>query len=57
VSDSHQVTKRADIRYALLRAKVIMSMLQGTMALEGQGLDKKTVREMTKQTAEDLLKG
>jgi len=42
-------------RRALLKAKRLTSMLQGTMALEGQGLDKRTLRAMTKQSARELL--
>lgn len=30
-------------------------MLQGTMGLEAQGLDRKTLREMTMRTARELL--
>ena len=32
-------------------------MLQGTMGLEGQGLDRKTLREMTRRTTLELLAG
>ena len=42
-------------RLALKRAKMITSMLQGTMGLEGQALDQKTLKAMTKQTAKELL--
>ena len=40
---------------AIRKAKKLMGMLQGTMGLEGQGLDRKTLREMTKRTARELL--
>lgn len=43
------------LRKAIRRAKVVVSMLQGTMGLEGQGLDRKTLREMRRQTIRDLL--
>jgi hypothetical protein len=42
-------------RQALRKAKRITGMLQGTMGLEGQGLDKRTLWGMTKQTARELL--
>ncbi len=42
-------------KQALRRAKRITRMLQGTMGLEGQGLDRKTLRELTKRTARELL--
>jgi hypothetical protein len=42
-------------RLALTKARRLTGMLEGTMSLEGQGLDKKTLRAMTKQSARDLL--
>ena len=42
---------------AVRKARRITRMLQGTMGLEGQGLDRKTLREMTKKTARELLVG
>jgi hypothetical protein len=32
-----------------------MRMLQGTMAMEGQGLDRAVLKAMAKRTARDLL--
>jgi hypothetical protein len=43
-------------RKALRKAKMLAGMLQGTMGLEGQGLDKRTLRAMTKRAAEGFLK-
>jgi len=42
-------------RRALEQARKITGMLQGTMGLEGQGLDKRTLKMMTKRTAKELL--
>ncbi len=42
-------------RQALRKARKITAMLQGTMGLEGQGLDRKTLREMIKRTAPSFL--
>lgn len=42
-------------RQALKKARRITSMLQGTMGLEGQALDRRTLWSMTKQTARELL--
>jgi hypothetical protein len=47
--------RREATRQAWIKAKVIIGMLQGSMALEGQGLGEKTLRAMTKQTVRDLL--
>jgi len=46
---------RQKVRQVLLKARKITGMLQGTMGLEGQALDKQTLRAMTKQTAKELL--
>lgn len=46
---------RHQVRQALLKARKITGMLQGTMGLEGQALDKRTLKVMTKQTARELL--
>lgn len=46
---------RQTIRQVIRKARKITGMLQGTMGLEGQALDKKTLRAMTKQTARELL--
>jgi hypothetical protein len=42
-------------RRALRKARMVTRMLQGTMGLEGQGLDRATRRTMTKRTATELL--
>ncbi len=42
-------------RRALVKARRLTSMLQGTMALEGQGLDKKALWALTKESARELL--
>jgi hypothetical protein len=53
---SEQVgNSRQKYRRALEQARKITAMLQGTMGLEGQGRDKKTLKEMTRRTAEELL--
>ncbi len=43
------------VRRAISTAKEINSMLQGTMGLEGQGLDGKTLRDLKRDTVADLL--
>ncbi len=43
------------LREAMLKARRITSMLQGTMSLEGERLDRQTRREMTKRSARDFL--
>lgn len=43
------------LRKVIRRAKQLTSMLQGTMVLEGQGLDKKFLREMKRKTIKELL--
>lgn len=44
-----------DLRKVVRKARQIMAMLQGTMGLEGQGLDRKILRDMKKRTISDLL--
>lgn len=46
---------RQAVRHAIRRARRITRMLQGTMGLEGQGLDKQTLRRMKRLTVGDLL--
>ncbi len=46
---------REIVRQAIRKARRITSMLQGTMGLEGQGLDKQTLRLLKRLTVEDLL--
>jgi hypothetical protein len=46
---------RQMIRVALKKARKVSAMLQGTMGLEGQGLDRATLREMTKRSAREYL--
>lgn len=43
------------VRQAISTAKEINGMLQGTMGLEGQGLDGKTLRNLKRDTLADLL--
>ena len=45
----------ARARAALRKAKRISGMLQGTMGLEGQALDRQSLRMMTKRTAREIL--
>lgn len=47
---------RQTVREAILKARKITAMLQGTMGLEGQGLDPKYLREMRHATVRDLLR-
>jgi transcriptional regulator with XRE-family HTH domain len=42
-------------RQAQAKAKRLVAMVQGTSALEGQGLDRDTLEEMTEQTTHQLL--
>jgi transcriptional regulator with XRE-family HTH domain len=42
-------------RQARAKAKRLVGMVQGTSALEGQGLDRDTLEEMTEQTTHQLL--
>jgi hypothetical protein len=46
---------RQTVRHAIRKARRITRMLQGTMGLEGQGLDKQTLRRMKRETVSDLL--
>ena len=46
---------RQTVRQAIIRARKITAMLQGTMGLEGQGFDPKFLREMKQATVRDLL--
>jgi len=39
------------------KAKRLVSLVQGTMALEAQAVDESTVREMVKQTVHELMAG
>jgi hypothetical protein len=48
-------TERATIRKAILDARRLAAMLQGTMGLEGQGLDRKSLRAVKKQMTRRLL--
>ena len=47
--------RRLTLRQAILQARKITAMLQGTMGLEGQGLDRKFLREMRQATVRELL--
>lgn len=47
---------REAMRRVIRSARRITGMLQGTMGLEGQGLDKQTLRKMKRLTIEDLLR-
>jgi hypothetical protein len=49
------VVQRQKIRQAFLKARKITGMLQATMGLEGQALDERTLKAMTKQTVRELL--
>jgi hypothetical protein len=44
-------------RQALLKAKGLIAMLQGTSSLDGQALDDETRMRMIRQTAHELLSG
>jgi transcriptional regulator with XRE-family HTH domain len=44
-------------RQAETKAKVIVSMVQGTSALESQGVDSDTYQQMVKQTVHELMAG
>ena len=43
------------IRKAIQKSHRLASMLQGTMGLEGQGLDRKALKQIRKQTAKELI--
>jgi len=45
----------ARYREALRIAKRITGMLQGTMGLEGQALDRQTLKQLSHETAKELL--
>lgn len=47
---------KQSMRDVIRRARKITGMLQGTMGLEGQGLDKQTLRRMKRETIGDLLR-
>jgi hypothetical protein len=47
---------RQVLRRAIRKARRLTGMLQGTMGLEGQGLDKQTLRRMKRLTIQDLLR-
>jgi hypothetical protein len=49
------IPNRQLIRVALQKARKVSARLQGTMGLEGQGLDRATLREMTKRSAREWL--
>lgn len=44
-------------RQAKLRATQLVGMVQGTMALESQAIDRKTIESLTKRNATRLLAG
>ena len=46
---------RLELRQAIKKAKKLVAMLQGTMGLEGQGLDRRTVREFRREAIAHLL--
>lgn len=46
---------RPELRQAIRKAKKLVAMLQGTMGLEGQGLDRKTLREFRREAIAHLL--
>jgi hypothetical protein len=46
---------RQNVRLAIRKARMITGMVQGTMSLEGQGLDKKTLRKLNRRTLLDIL--
>lgn len=48
--------KSRRIRNVIHAARRIVSMLQGTMSLEGQGLSKTFLAKMKRQTVRDLWK-
>ena len=48
-------TRRAEVRQAFRTARRITRMLQGTMGLEGQALDRKVLEQMTRETVRELL--
>lgn len=45
-----------DLKQAILaKADMITGMLQGTMGLEGQGLDEESLRKLNEMTIKDLV--
>jgi hypothetical protein len=50
------VIKLKELRPIFKKARKITKMLQGTMGLEGQALDRKTLKIMTRITVKELLK-
>lgn len=46
---------RIELRQAIKKARKLVAMLQGTMGLEGQGLDAKTLREFRREAIAHLL--
>jgi hypothetical protein len=47
--------RTSEVRRAVRDARRVTNMLQGTMSLEGQGLDGKTLRELKRTTILELL--
>ncbi len=46
---------RDEIVLAVRKARQLVAMLQGTMGLEGQGLDRKTLRELRRDAILEWL--
>ena len=46
---------RGELKQAIKKAKKLVAMLQGTMGLEGQGLDFKTLRKLRRKAIAHLL--
>ena len=46
---------RGELKRAIKKAKKLVAMLQGTMGLEGQGLDFKTLRKLRRKAIAHLL--
>jgi hypothetical protein len=44
-----------EARQAIRKARKLVGMVQGTMGLEGLALDKKTLKDLTKETTYELL--
>ena len=47
--------QRQNLLQAIRKAREINRMLQGTMGLEGQGLDARLLRELKRETTLELL--
>lgn len=45
----------SELRKIAIEAKSLVGMVQGTMALEGQGLDKATLRRLKRRMVRRLL--